>query len=216
VQSYWYEIFRLVDDGQHGNHRNALSVLVCRQTGKKNVNESFVGPGLRDSHIRNSRAVASWRTIIDRYIAGENVPLTELRKAWLGEPKIDWSQVKSWQDLQSYFPLRNDNYFRIISDDILKKLKKTLLIIGTGHLFGPKGRGAVKAKIDAAYPNELAVVSPFVGCVEAEGNARIAAQTKDWPAPSVVGPVMGTRLRAIAATELQLQCRRPARYVGKF
>ncbi len=172
--------------------------------------------------------------IIDRYVAGENVPLTELRKVWtetagwvpgptslgyvnffvnvraanlklppehrikvwLGEPKIEWSQVKSWQDLQSYFPLRDDNYFRIISEDILKKQKKTLLIIGTGHLFGPEGPGPVKAKIDAAYPNKLAVVSPFAGYVEAECNARIAAQTKDWPTPSVVGPVKGTRLQA--------------------
>lgn len=172
--------------------------------------------------------------IIDRYVAGENVPLTELRKVWtetagwvpgptslgyvnffvnvraanlklppehrikvwLGEPKIDWSQVKSWQDLQSYFPLRDDNYFRIISEDILKKRQKTLLIIGAGHLFGPEGPGPVKAKIDAAYPNKLAVVSPFVGYVEAECNARIAAQTKDWPVPSVVGPVQGTRLKS--------------------
>lgn len=177
--------------------------------------------------------------IIDRYVAGENVPVTELRKVWtetagwvpgptslgyvnffvnvraanlklsaehriklwLGEPKIDWSQVKSWQDLQSYFPLRNENYFRIISEDILKKQKKTLLIIGTGHLFNSEGPGPLKAKIDAAYPNKLAVVSPFVGYVEPECNARIAAQTKDWPVPSVVGPVEGTRLKL----ELQLE-----------
>src|ERR1700736_1905771 len=43
---------------------------------------------------------------------------------------------------------------------------------------------------------KLAVVSPYAGYVEAECNERIAAQTKDWPAPSVVGPVEGTRLEA--------------------
>ena len=177
--------------------------------------------------------------IIDRYVAGENVPVAELRKVWtetagwvpgptalgyvnffvsvraanlklspehrikvwLGEPRIDWSEVKSWQDLQSYFPLRDDNYVRIISENILKKQKKTLLIIGTGHLFDPKGPGPVKAKIEAAYPNKVAVVSPFAGYLEPACNERIAAQTKDWPVPSVVGPVEGTRLKS----ELQLE-----------
>jgi hypothetical protein len=172
--------------------------------------------------------------IIDRYVAGENVPLTELRrvwtetvgwipgptslgyvnffadvraanlklprehriKVWLGDPKIDWSKINSLQDFAPYLGRRDDNFFRIINDEILKRHKKTLLIIGTGHLFGPAGPGPVRAKIDEAYPHALAVVSPFVGYIEPECNAKIVARAKDWPVPALVGPVEGTWLKS--------------------
>lgn len=172
--------------------------------------------------------------IVDRYVAGEDVPATELRKVWtetagwvpgptalgyvnffvnaraanlklppghrikiwLGDPKIDWSQINSFQDLQPYLSERDDNFFRIISDEILKKHEKTLLIIGTGHLFGPKGLGPLSARISEQYPNTLAIVSPFVGYSAPECNAKVAAQAKDWPVPSLVGPIEAMELKS--------------------
>ena len=55
---------------------------------------------------------------------------------WLGEPVNDWSNIKSFPDLQPYLSRRDDNYVRIVGDEILRKQKKTLLIIDSGHLFG--------------------------------------------------------------------------------
>jgi len=177
--------------------------------------------------------------IVDRYLAGENVPLTELRrvwtetagwipgatslgyinfyasvrsanlklapehriKVWLGDPKIDWSTIHSFQEIQPYVLRRDDNFFRVISENILEKRQKTLLIIGIGHLFdfvgGPE---SLSDKINKTYPNALAIVSPFIGYIEPECNAKFVAQAKGWPVPAVVGPVLGTRLK----TELRL------------
>jgi hypothetical protein len=125
-------------------------------------------------------------------------------KIWLGDPKIDWSKINSFQDLQPYLSRRDDNIFQIISDEILKKQKKALLIIGSGHLFAPDfGPGrprALGAMITEAYPNSMAVVMPFTGYIEPECSAKLVARAKDWPVPAVAGPVEGTWLKS----ELQL------------
>jgi len=175
--------------------------------------------------------------IIDRYVAGETVPLTELRrvwtetvgwipgatslgyvnfyasvraanlklprehriKVWLGDPKIDWSKTNSMRDIAPYLGQRDGNFFRIISDEILKKQKKTLLIIGTGHLVAldlPGGPASLGNMLAQAYPGALALVSPFTGYVEPECNAKVVARAKGWPVPAIVGPVAGTWLKS--------------------
>lgn len=172
--------------------------------------------------------------IIDRYVNGADVPLTELRrvwtetvgwipgptslgyvnfyadvratnlklapehriKVWLGDPKIDWSGINSMRDLAPYLATRDDNFARIIDDEILSKQKKALLIIGTGHLFGPDGPGPLRDKIDASYPSALAVVSPFTGYIEPECNAKVVARVADWPVPAIAAPVQSTWLKS--------------------
>ena len=166
----------------------------------------------------------SYQGTIDRYVAGEDVPVDELRrvwtetpgwvpgamrlgyinvfanvraanlqlppqrriKIWLGEPKIDWSKINTFPDLQPYLGQRDDNYFRIIRDEILQKHKKALLIIGTGHIFGTE---PLRVKFDKAYPNTLATVVPFTGYLEADCNAKFVERAKGWPVPATVAPV---------------------------
>jgi hypothetical protein len=168
----------------------------------------------------------SYQGTIDRYVAGEDVPIDELRrvwtetpgwvpgamrlgyinvfaniraanlqlpperriKVWLGEPKIDWSKINTFPDLQPYLEQRDPNYFRIIRDEILEKHKKALLIIGTGHIFGPAW---LRIMFDKAYPNTLATVVPFTGYLEADCNAKVVERAKGWPVPATVAPVAG-------------------------
>jgi len=118
-------------------------------------------------------------------------------KIWLGDPNVDWSNIHSFQDIQPYLAQRDDNMFRIITDEILKKQKKALLIVGSAHLFGPLSLGA---RIDEAFPKSMAVVAPFPSYIEPDCNARLVAYAKDWPVPAVAGPVGGTSLKS----ELQL------------
>lgn len=176
----------------------------------------------------------SAQDIIDRYVAGEDVPLTELRriwtdtagwfpgptslgyvnffatvraanlklppdhriKVWLGDASIDWSKINSFRDLQPYLAHRDDNMFRIITDEIVKKHKKLLVIVGSRHLFGPKEVPTLSSKIDETYPNMLADVEPFIGYIEPSCNAKFVGRAKDWPVPAVVGPVGGTWLKS--------------------
>jgi hypothetical protein len=174
------------------------------------------------------------QSIIDRYVDGQDVSVTELRHVWtdvagwlpgpfglgyvnffayvravnqnlpagqritvwLGDPKIDWSQIHSFQDIQPYLSQRDESMFRIVSDQILKKQKKTLLIVGGAHLFGLGGGfDSLGTRINKAYPNSMAVVAPFIGYIEPRCNARFVAYAKDWPVPAVVGPVESTSLK---------------------
>ncbi|HEY6271681.1 MAG TPA: hypothetical protein VIX19_06760 [Terriglobales bacterium] len=138
--------------------------------------------------------------------ANLRLPAEHRIKVWLGDPKIDWTRINSFQDLQSILAQRDENIARIIVDEILKQHKKTLLIIGTGHLVRESGSAAFPAPplvatlVGEAYPNSLAVVAPFTGYVEPECNAKVVAWAKAWPVPSVAGPITGTSLES----ELQL------------
>ncbi len=139
--------------------------------------------------------------------ANLKLPAAHRIKVWLGDPKIDWTRINSFQDLQPILAHRDDNIAAIVIDDILKRHKKALLIIGSGHLVrmesGPgviPAPPSVGAKVDEAYPNALAVVSPFTGYIESDCNARFAAWAKDWPVPAIVGPIQDTSLKS----ELQL------------
>jgi len=114
-------------------------------------------------------------------------------KVWLGDPKIDWTKISSFKDLQPMLARRTDNISGIIVDEILKKQKKTLLIVGGGHLVGS---GSLTARITGDSPNSMAVVSPFTGYIEADCNAKVVARAKDWPVPAVVGPIEGTWLKS--------------------
>jgi hypothetical protein len=124
--------------------------------------------------------------------ANQKLPANQRIRVWLGEPEIDWTKIHSQQDLQPYLGRRDDNMIRIIGEEILQNQKKTLLIVGAGHLFnGPDGHGPLRAKIDAAYPNDLAVVTPVSWYVESACNAKFVSRAKDWPVPAVAGPVEG-------------------------
>jgi hypothetical protein len=172
---------------------------------------------------------------IDRYVAGEDVPFTDLRrvwtdvvgwfpgesanlgfvnffaavraanlklaaaqriKVWLGDPRIDWAQTRSFKDVQPLLRQRDDNIFRILNESILNKHKKTLLIVGLGHLFGPGGPARLSAKINQAFPGTLAIVAPFIGYLEPQCNAKFVMRTKGWTTPALAWPIGGTTLQA--------------------
>jgi hypothetical protein len=131
-------------------------------------------------------------------VRAANLKLTPDRriKVWLGDPSIDWSQIRSFQDLQPFLRKRDENMFGILDAQILGKQKKALLIVGLGHLFGPGGGGPLSERIARAYPGALAIVSPFIGYLEPECNAKFLARAKGWPTPAIVDPVQGTSLEA--------------------
>ena len=119
-------------------------------------------------------------------------------KVWLGDPKIDWTKINSFREIGTNLSQRDENIFRIISEEILKKHKKTLLIIGSGHLFTPDlpTYRFLSSLLAEAYPRSLAVISPFVGYVERECDAKLVGRAKGWPVPAVVGPIEGSWLKS--------------------
>lgn len=129
--------------------------------------------------------------------ANLKLPADRRINVWLGDPSVDWSNIHSFQEILPYLSQRDENMFRIISDEILKNQKKALLIVGSAHLIEAD---SLAAKIEQAYPNSMAVLTPFTGYMEPDCNARFVAYAKDWPVPAVAGPVADTSLKS----ELQL------------
>ena len=168
---------------------------------------------------------AAHQDIIDRYIAGEDVPYQELRKVWtdtvgwigvvpsmsyqlfyyqvrqvnltlpaqdrihvwLGEPVIDWSQVKTHADWVKVERLRDSHPAELIEREILGHGKKALVIYGGAHFWplmpGDLGKkledadwhtNTLRARIDQNHPGALFTVRFYTGagdkaCMEGSG-----------------------------------------------
>jgi hypothetical protein len=137
---------------------------------------------------------ASYQDLVDRYIAGENVPFDQVQHAWrdtvgalgpvspvygefyravraanlklpkqrrlrvlLGDPPIDWTRVRTREDIALYLPFRDEFYAGVVRYQVLANGHKALLIMGEGHFRRSGGR-------PGAIENELlmAMVKPYV------------------------------------------------------
>jgi len=158
---------------------------------------------------------ATQQAVVDRYVNGEKVPYTELRKVWfdtvgwyptvqflgsinfyaairavnqtlppenrikvwLGEPPIDWSQVKTKADWLPFVDQRDSYPASLIEREIIGKGKKALVIYGIDHFgvypggvipVGPPDLVArrppnIRYRLDRSHPGALYVVFPYVG-----------------------------------------------------
>jgi len=185
---------------------------------------------------------AAQQAVADRYVNGENVPYTELRKVWsdtvgwfptvqalgsinlyaviravnqtlppekrikvwLGDPPIDWSQVKTKADWLPFQAQRDDYPSQLIEREILGKNKKALVIYGAAHLGVYPGGMALfpdlrhpnlRARLDAAHPGALYVVSPYIGYTTAICTQAFEKRLKDISAPSLIAPIQGSSLK---------------------
>lgn len=93
-----------------------------------------------------------YQDLVDRYIAGENIPIDQMQGAWrdtvgerrirvlLGDPPIDWSRVRSREDIAYYLPFRDQFYASVVRYQVLARGRKALLIMGEGHFRRSGGR----------------------------------------------------------------------------
>ena len=187
---------------------------------------------------------AAHQDIIDRYVAGEDVPYLELRKVWtdtvgwlgvvtsmgyqlfyyqvrevnltlppqnrihvwLGEPPIDWAQIKTHADWVKVVRLRDSHATELIEREILGHGKKALVIYGGGHFWplmpgelGKKledlnwGTNTLRAMIDQSHPGALFTARFYSGagdkaCME-DFESRVSGT---WPVPALVMPLRGS------------------------
>ena len=54
-------------------------------------------------------------------------------KVWLGEPPIDWTQIKTKEDFTPLEKQRDSHPVELVAREILARNKKALMIYGTGH-----------------------------------------------------------------------------------
>jgi hypothetical protein len=129
-------------------------------------------------------------------------------KVWLGEPPIDWPQVKTKADWLPIEDQRDNHPVALIEREILGKGKKALVIYGADH-FGVYPRGIVpfgppelvarrpaniRAQLDERHPGSLYVVLPYVGYTTKACADRVEKHIKKIPVPSLISPIRGSSL----------------------
>jgi len=114
-------------------------------------------------------------------------------KVWLGEPAIDWAQIKTKEDWLPLTKLRDTFPAELAQREILAKGKKALLIWGAGH-FGQYPDPNIRTILDEKQPGKLFVIAPYGGYAQKACAAAFERHIRGWPVPSLVGPVRGSTL----------------------
>lgn len=193
---------------------------------------------------------AGQQAIVDRYVNGENVPYSELRKVWsdtvgifptveylgtinlyaairavnlglppeqrikvwLGDPPINWPQVKTKDEWQVLEDQRDSYPTALIEKEILDKGKKALVIYGAGHFAVYPGGISLpspvvlhrslnmRARFDTRHPGALYVISPYMGYTTAACTEKFEKHFPGISAPSLISPIRGSTLEADVAS----------------
>jgi hypothetical protein len=134
-----------------------------------------------------------------------SLPPEQRVRVWLGEPALDWSKVKTREDIMPAMSQRDSYPATIIKREILAKGKKALVIYGNAH-FGmpdmpvdPKtgiriGVKDLRTWVEEDYPNAFFIVLPYWGFVQRACSAAFEQTYKDWPTPALVFPVRGSTI----------------------
>lgn len=164
-----------------------------------------------------------YQSVLDRYIAGEDVPFTEVQKVWRNttqpmcgmsgffeqlfplvrainqklppekrlrvmacDPPIDWSQVKTSQDIAK-FSDRDASIASVMEKEVLSKHRKALMLFGEFHVLhgGGVGAGNAVAIYEKNYPNRTFVISEL-GDFDTNLPTLSSSPFATWPVPSLV------------------------------
>lgn len=85
-------------------------------------------------------------------------------RVWLGEPPIDWAQIKGRADLEKLGAQRDSHPAEIIEREILGRNKKALVIYGGAHFM--RGRNTVRPAAAARPGAEAALRRMMTGVAE--------------------------------------------------
>ena len=173
-----------------------------------------------------------YQKVVDRYIAGEDVPIEEVQKAWrntmalgpvspvypslyeavrlvnrqragkhqlrilLGDPYINWDNVKSREDVGPYLAHRDEFYATVVKDEVLAKHHRALLIEGWGHfLRSLEGPSFVEKDLRAAGATTFVIL---FGTNAVAGYNDLDKRFDAWKVPALI-PLKGTWVGNLSA-----------------
>ena len=129
-------------------------------------------------------------------------------KVSLGDPPIDWSQIRTKADWEPLLKERDKHPADLIAREILSKGKKALVIYGGLHMgmFGAGKYFNLRAQIEAKQPGAWFVVVPYVGFEEKRCTARFERDTRAWrePALAQVAGAVKKRLLPLGCSIVEL------------
>ncbi len=110
---------------------------------------------------------------------------------WLGGKPIDWSTIKTRDDLSKVIGGGADLYpAYLIEEQILKKRTKALIIYGLFHFFD---KGELAELIRQSYPGALFVITAYTGFVDRSCSEAFERTVEKWPTPAIAA-VSGSEL----------------------
>jgi hypothetical protein len=96
-------------------------------------------------------------------------PASERIHVWLGEPPVDWSKIKSPEDLPQ-FTERDRHPAELIKSEILAKHRRALVIYGGIHF---RAIDKMRSLVESAYPKSFFVVEPYHDYSQASDSAAL-------------------------------------------
>jgi hypothetical protein len=121
------------------------------------------------------------------------LPRRQRIRVLLGDPPIDWTKVRSEQDLDRWIGRRVPHYVRVVERDVLARGRRALLVAGAAH-FLRYGNPNETARLEARHPGVVSVLLPVDSWP-----ADLAERRPDGP-PPWLAHLRGSRLGGLPAS----------------
>ena len=112
------------------------------------------------------------------------LPVEDRIHIWLGGKPVDWSKIKTKEDLSKVASGQADLYTAdLIEQQILSRHKRALLIYGTFHIYD---KGSLAESIWQRHPGSLFVITPYTGFANRACSEHFESSSASWPLPALV------------------------------
>lgn len=139
-------------------------------------------------------------------VLNQSLPEEKRVRVLLGEPPIDWSRIKTREDLESWYRAqmvrrawgkvnaRAGHAVDVIRREVLNKGRKALVIYGDMHFYRPQGpempgfmgdyfRGNIVQQLERLHPGSVFTITTFTDTIRLE---RQYPGSASWPRPAFI------------------------------
>ena len=112
------------------------------------------------------------------------LPVADRIHVWLGGKPVDWSKIKTKEDVSKVVGGQADLYTAdLIGQHILNRHKRALLIYGAFHFYD---KGSLAEFIRQRYPGSLFVITLYTGFADRLCSERFENRAANWPLPALL------------------------------
>jgi hypothetical protein len=99
-----------------------------------------------------------------------------------GDPYINWSKVKTKDDIGPFLGHRDQWYAQVVKDEVLAKHHRAFLIAGSAHFLREHGDGYIEPELRRAGAKTFVILA---GTNAVGGYDDLDHRFDSWPAPSI-------------------------------
>ncbi len=116
----------------------------------------------------------------------QRLPAASRLRIVAADPPIDWSEIRSYQDLTPFFD-RDGSIASVMEREVLSKHRKALMLFGVFHLLhgGGPGQGDAVTRYERHYPGRTFVISDL-GYYDSGGGSLANTNALSEVGPSLI------------------------------